>query len=278
MDWLIVTDLDGTLLDDRYPVREASLAVDIVADSYPGARIALASSKTLTEMIELAGHCVCDPFLVFENGAGIAWRESVLARPGSTRVQGYEVECAGEGYEELRVTLQKLQRSRRYKFRGFGDMSAAEVAHRTGLDERAAADARLRMASEPIVWNGDEQSLECFRSDLDELGLHLESGGRFYHVLSSMNKARALGRIKRLIRYQTGIQLTTLACGDAPNDLEMLQRADHALVFPMRSGGYLLPERDGVAHAPRAGPGAWLAGVTEVIAGVGGEISTAPAA
>lgn len=265
MDWLIITDLDGTLLDDSYPVQQAAQAIDALGDRYPGLRVALASSKTLTEMVELASHCASEPILVFENGAGIAWREVTLVQRGTMRQKGYEVECHGEGYQQLRAALAALQRSRHYEFRGFGDMTAAEVAARTGLDERAAGDARLRLASEPIVWNGDEQSLDRFRADLGQLGLNLERGGRFHHVLWNMNKARALGRIKRLICYQTGIHVTTLACGDAPNDVGMLQRADHALVFPARDGRYLLPRRNGVSHAPAAGPSSWLASVTEVM-------------
>ena len=265
MALLVATDLDGTLLDTTYPKLEAALAIDSVAQAYPGVCVVLASSKTLPEMIDIAKLCESDPLLLFENGAGFAWRETRLCGSGSRQYAGFEVECTGVDYAQIREVLLALRRSASYQFRGFGDMTVAEVAERTGLDTRSAADARDRLATEPIEWLGDASSLEQFRADLASWGLGLERGGQFHHVASHMNKQRALRRLVKQIRYQTGDRVITLACGDAPNDLDMLQQADRALVFPQSEGGYLLPEGEGVWHAPKAGPATWLACVSRVI-------------
>ena len=109
MSWLIVTDLDGTLLDDDYLNEQAAQALDTIADTYPDARIALASSKTPAEMIELAGRCRSDPILIYENGSGMAWREPILCRPGAERIEGFEIESFGRPYAEVLAELRMLR-------------------------------------------------------------------------------------------------------------------------------------------------------------------------
>ncbi|MGD8418626.1 MAG: HAD-IIB family hydrolase [Pseudomonadales bacterium] len=265
MNWLIVTDLDGTLLDDGYPSVHAGAAIDTIAASYDDAWIALASSKTPAEMMELVGHCRTEPILIFENGSGMAWREAVLCRPGGSRLGDYELECFGRPYADVLGTLQALRRASGYPFRGFYDMTVDEVAQRTGLAPAEAQRARERVGSEPIVWEGSEAALDAFRADLAEQGLNMVLGGRFHHIGSHLSKGRALAKLWRMLRFQFGVHAQTVACGDAPNDLEMMERADHAIVFPTREGGYLHPENPNTYRAPIAGPAAWLEAVSGVL-------------
>ncbi len=265
MNWLIVTDLDGTLLDDRYPNRKAGAAIDAVSAAHPDARVALASSKTPAEMIELAEHCGSDPILIFENGTGMLWREHVLCRPGSEKTGNWELERFGKPYGEILSALAALRMKAGYTFRGFSDMTPCEVASRTGLSLSAAEKARMRVGTEPIVWEGDAEAFAEFIASLAELDLKVVSGGRFHHVGSHLNKGQALGKLWRLLRFQFGIHARTIACGDAPNDLDMLERADHAIVFPSSDGEYLRVDNPSTAHAASSGPGAWLNAVSELL-------------
>ena len=59
--------------------------------------------------------------------------------------------------------------------------------------------------------------------------------------------------------------MTTLACGDAPNDVDMMRAADRALVFPGSNGSYVLPQGPTVTHAPGAGPDVWSRCVSSLI-------------
>lgn len=267
MTWLIVTDLDGTLLDDHYLNFRAAAAIDTVTEVYDDARIALVSSKTPAEMIDLARHCRSDPILIFENGTGMAWREPVLCRRGRSTLAGFEVECFGVPYAEVVATLTQLRSDHGHRFRGFSDMTSGEVATRTGLSQAAADLAQRRVGAEPIVWEGTDDGLVEFDAALSDHGLELVLGGRFHHVGSHMNKGRALARLWRLLRFQFGVRATTLACGDAPNDVPMMERADHAIVFPSRDGAYLEPDNPNTLRAPVAGPGAWLDAVQNVLGG-----------
>ncbi len=269
MDWLIATDLDGTLLDDGYPVAEAARALDALCDFLaqqdPQAtlRTVLASSKTCAELIPLANRCASAPLIVFENGAGWAHPPPMGEGPPA-HCGGFQAEClATIGYAEIRARLTRL-RHRGFDFRGFGDWSAAEVAARTGLQEPDAHAAKQRTASEPILWQGTGEALLAFTSELERNGLSLTQGGRFMHVAEPHSKGAALARIEAQCSTPGG-PLFKLACGDAANDLDMLRRADLALVFPNRDGSYIMAEGAGVAHAPSAGPETWLACASRLI-------------
>jgi mannosyl-3-phosphoglycerate phosphatase len=266
---LIATDLDGTLLDRNYPLENAARAIDRITATAPGCLVVLASSKTFIEMEKLARQCHSPPMLVFENGAGIAWRPDQLATPGQSSSQGYEIEVKGSEYESLRDTLGTLRRQGQsgvpFRFRGFGDMDADQVAALTGLSAEAASDAKCRLASEPIVWEGNKDELAAFERALEKAGLRIELGGQFFHVLAKLGKVQAIKRLQRMVRYESGCSFETIACGDAPSDLGMLNYADHAIVFPPRRGESLTPSSADVRYASKAGPESWFTSVRRVL-------------
>ena len=72
---------------------------------------------------------------------------------------------------------------------GFNDMTIEDVVHATGLSAENAAKAKQRLASEPFLWNGPSDELATLRNHIEEAGLGLLQGGRFYHLLSKEIKA-----------------------------------------------------------------------------------------
>lgn len=264
--WLVVTDLDGTLLDETYPVEAAAEALATLAKARP-VSIALASSKTLAEMQVLSALCPVPLFFLFENGAGVAWPTNSLADRGDVVVRTHQVQRLGKDYVHIRFVLNQL-RAQGFKFRGFGDMTDREVAERTGLGIPDAGRARQRVMTEPLLWQGTDVGLERFKQALKEKGLTLQLGGQFYHVSSANDKAAALTSLVSRLASSTGQTPKILACGDAPNDLAMLEAADRALVFPGSDSSYLAPRGVVVNQAVRAGPGEWLAGVLGLLSDV----------
>lgn len=266
--WLVVTDLDGTLLDDGYDLPAAARALNRI--SARGHRVALASSKTLDEMLALAALCVQAPILIFENGAGFGWP---LASAAPGRPPRYSTTIEGEGYAELRAHLRCLRRRGDYRFLGFGDLSALEVARHTGLTPDAARLARHRAASEPLLWLDTDERLAAFEASVASLGYRCVAGGRFLHVMPRTDKAQAMIRVVRRLRAETSAALPVVACGDADNDLAMLQSADRALVFPRRDGSYLAVRdrlgRDVAVRVPGAGPANWSVALEALLSGAG---------
>lgn len=273
MQWLIATDLDGTLLDDDYDLPAAAAAID--RQSARGHQVVLASSKTLVEMQELAGFCTRPPVLVFENGAGIAWPEQ-LSRPGDggTLQCGFRVQVQGEGYQRLRAMIRGLRRRNGLRFVGFADMTAGEVAALTGLSEAAAARAKQRQATEPLRWLDSGETLATFRQALDARGYRLVEGGRFQHVMPRADKSCAVARIARRVAELHGARVRLLCCGDSANDLSMLRRADIAVIFPRPDGRSLDVAADADAadvpgpqifHARAPGAGPWSRAVDDAL-------------
>ena len=283
MQWLIATDLDGTLLDDSYDLVAAAGALDLIGTR--GNEIALASSKTLAEMRELADLCARPPVLIFENGAGIAWPGRLWRTGDSDGARhSFHIQLQGEGYAQLRAMLRTLRHRSGLRFLGFADMSPREIAQRTGLTERAAALAQKRQASEPVRWLDSPEALTRFRQALAAHGYRLVEGGRFHHVMPRTDKACAVARVTRRVAELQGVRIRVLACGDSANDLDMLARADAAVVFPRSDGRELQPEarrsaRDGgplrVLHAAAAGPGHWSRAVSDLLRQFEAEEATA---
>lgn len=263
--WLVVTDLDGTLLDDDYDLAAAARALDRV--SAQGHRIALASSKTLDEMQALAALCAQAPILIFENGAGFGW--PAAPRPAPGQPPRYQISIEGEGYAPLRAHLRCLRRRGNYRFLGFGDLSALEVARHTGLSPDAARLARHRAASEPLLWLDTPARRDAFAAAVNQLGYRAVAGGRFLHVMPRTDKAQAMARVVRRLRAAAPASLGVVACGDAENDLAMLAAADRALVFPRREGTWLtVPDgagQDVGIRVPAAGPVHWSAALDALL-------------
>ncbi len=248
---LIVTDLDGTLLNhDDY--RWAPAAATLARVQAAGIRIVLNSSKTAAELIELANQMRLDGPLVFENGGGICRRTAPDA-PWQTTV-------LGTPRARLQTQLSALRARHGWRFRSFGELDDAEVAALTGLPQAAAALARQRQCSEPLDWQDDDDALAACTSALRAAGLAVTRGGRFVHVSGRHDKGTALDTLLA----ETPAQV--IALGDAPNDVPMLRRAAVAIVIPRPDGSALaLPDHADARIAPAPGALGWARAVDALL-------------
>lgn len=254
---LVFTDLDGTLLDhDSYSYAAAQPALDALAEI--GAPLVLASSKTAAEIAPLRaalGRADC-PAIV-ENGAGLLAPHAAPDPKADT-------------YARLRAALEALPGDLRRRFRGFGDMDDSEVARVTGLRMSEAALARQRAFSEPGLWDGDAASEAAFIAALATHGIQARRGGRFLTLSFGGTKADRMAEI--IATYRPGL---TLALGDAPNDVEMLETADIGVVVANPHSRPLPPLRgetgpDGpIRRTEKTGPSGWNIAVRAVVSSLG---------
>ena len=256
MQTVIFTDLDGTLLDEGYDLKEAAQAMD--AMSAHNAVAIPVSSKTLPELRELALLLDVQTPLIFENGAGIAWPLELAPSELNQFEAGYAIELRGRSYEQMRQLLSDLRQRNGYRFQGFADFTDEQVAAKTGLSLASAGLAKQRLATEPLIWRDDPGALQQFRQDLEAASLTLTRGGRFYHVMPTTDKGEAARRVTAAYQSTLNRPLRTLACGDSPNDLALLEFADACALFPRPEGGYLSLVDKPLARSPRAGTRGWL--------------------
>lgn len=246
--FVVFSDLDGTLLDHEDYSWAAALPA-LAQLRGLGVPVILATSKTASEVARIRSDMRLNQFpAIVENGAGIlAPRE--------------KAEGSGPDYERLRDILDSLPPRLRNRFLGFGDWDDEEVALQTGLPLPQARLARQRGYSEPGLWTGTPDDRHAFLAALAEHGVTARRGGRFLTLSFGGTKADRMSAILDGFTPEGETRPRSVALGDAPNDVEMLERADAGFVIlnpdapemPILAG-----ERTGrILRSTKPGPAGW---------------------
>ncbi|WP_420567434.1 HAD-IIB family hydrolase [Thalassovita sp.] len=248
---IVFTDLDGTLLDHHsYDYTPALPALNALAQR--GIPVILASSKTAAEIaplrkeLNLSAH----PAIV-ENGAGLLPAGASSAGDNSA-------------YLDLRAALDQVPSALRGLYIGFGDMTARDVADHTGLPLPQAELAKTRNYSEPGIWTGTPEQQTEFQNALTALGVSCRFGGRYLTLSFGRTKADQMEAIRAMYGATTMIAL-----GDAPNDVEMLEAADHPILItnaqakPLTVPGTLAPR---LTRSTLPGPSGWNETISALLA------------
>jgi mannosyl-3-phosphoglycerate phosphatase len=258
---LIFTDLDGTLLDhDSYSFEAARPALDLLASR--GIPVILASSKTEAEMRPIADAIGIAYPMIVENGAGVVGLEMETAFP-----KGH----LQSPYSDLRSFLRELPKELAACFEGFGDWDGARVAAETGLPLPAAELARQRHFSEPGRFTGSEMQKEAFIALLDTRGFTAVQGGRFFTLMPKTSKAERMAEVVAHYQRLSGGEMThTVALGDAPNDLAMLEAADCGIIIANPAHKPLpVTEREKqgfILRSEQTGPAGWNIMIHQLVA------------
>jgi mannosyl-3-phosphoglycerate phosphatase len=264
---LVFTDLDGTLLDhDDYDFAPALPALARLHEL--GIPLIPTTSKTLVESAELNARLDNIHPCIVENGSALCIPPGYLPEATDSELHsGYQVERLAPGYETVLSELQRLREQFGFRFRGFNDMSATEVAVDSGLDLHSAACAKQRVCSEPVIWEDSSTALAAFREQLEQVGLRLTRGGRYWHVMGQTDKAAAMQRLCERYAAAGFAKPTTIALGDSPNDAELLSAADIAVIIPRKDGTHLACQgKQQTLQAAHPGPEGWNAAMLQLLA------------
>lgn len=265
---LVVTDLDGTLLDDTtYEFSAAREALDALR--IRAVPIVLATSKTLPETQEVAAAIGGHPILIVENGgAAVIPAVYSLHATGERLEDGALVIEMGVARERLSRELGEIAAETGAHLRGFHQLSTSELAGLTGLSLNAARMARERRYDEPFLAEGTDRIADVEMAARSR-GLSVTHGGRFFHLSGPSTKGRALQTI--LERFERrGRRFVTVGLGDAPNDLSFLGLVDRPVVMPHRDGGLdpdLVAALPAGERATETGPRGWNLAVIAILAG-----------
>jgi mannosyl-3-phosphoglycerate phosphatase len=262
---LVVTDLDGSLLDERtYELGPAALA--LLRLGAVGVPLVLASSKTEAEMEPLARSLPGPPplALIVENGGAIVRRRAEGAR---------EITALGTPHARLVEALGEIAHDAGARLAGFSALTRDELVRLTGLTPEDVDRGRRREYDEPfLVEEGDVARIAAAAA---RRGLRLHRGGRFFHLTGATDKGRAFRVLLGLLARE-GRRFHTVGLGDAPNDVSLLEAVDEPILVPRPDGRvheHLRLAFPGAEAAPAPGPPGWNAVVSAVLdrrAGGGG--------
>lgn len=260
---LIVSDLDGTLLD-YYTYRWEAASGWLGVFKQQDIPLMLCSSKSAAETIEWQKELgLTGQSFIAENGAVIQLDERWSGSDSFPR------RITGISHDELTPLLSNLRNRYGFKFTCFADVDENTLCEWTGLTRKQATLARLREASEALIWRDTQERFSAFADAIAELGLMLVQDGLFWHVMSlQSNKGQALRWLYQQYQQNEGKSYTTIGLGDGPGDVVLLDNVDYAVVVKGYSREPVIlrndnPER--VYHSLHYGPEGWKEGLDHFI-------------
>jgi mannosyl-3-phosphoglycerate phosphatase len=216
----VFTDLDGTLLEPDGTVCDEVLAA---LTELREARVPVCplTSKTAAELGLIMAMLGLATPAGLENGAGVFL--------GDDKV---ELHLAAVPVAELVESLERARAETGAPVRTILELSDDELSVLTGLPAEALPAARARQATLPLVVDGSWDS--ALRAALvSSRTVRLIRGNKFLHLQGDHDKITVLPRLTELVGRNAGV---TVACGDSPNDLQLLAQADLPIIVPGKNG------------------------------------------
>jgi mannosyl-3-phosphoglycerate synthase len=272
---VVITDLDGTLLDSQN--YSYTLALDAIRKLQGmDIPIVFCSSKTRFEQEVYREELgINTPFIV-ENGGAIYIPKDYFRLPFSYDriIADYMVIEFGTAYQELRHKLKGALESAYRQIEAnnlgelvlnsFGDMTVEEVAKETGLGLKMAALARQREYSETLTIKGSRRAVEVVLDEIKKAGLLCMFGGRFYEVTGGNDKGRAVKTLLELYKMSYG-NVMSFGIGNSVNDFQLLSQVDSRMLVQQPDRRWSRMNISGLYKIRGVGPDGWSKAIEMVV-------------
>lgn len=272
--FIVITDLDGTLLDRESYSYAASLPAVQRLRSLQ-VPLVLCSSKTCSEIAVVWKELgLRDPF-ISENGGAIYFLPDYFRFPVAGTIRKGELIALelGTDVTVLRRELARAARETGVQVRCFETMSTDEVARLTGLSQEQAALAVRREYDEPVLV--ESGNADALIAALRARAFTVTHGDRFLHLARGHDKGKAVRLLLHLYRRR-GSAVVSVGLGNSVNDLPMLREVDHPVVVKNSDGCYdseilrALPQID---QTEGIGPEGWSEAIQRIVIDLAGKIS-----
>lgn len=236
------TDIDGTLVDintAEYGKETDKLIRLIKERNIP---LILASAKTRLEQNKIREDLgISDPFIV-ENGGAIVipkgyfpdyalrdikypLRETQEIKNEARDVNHEIVVELGKPADYIRAKLSDIRKKYSINFRGVADISVEKLSNLALISRDQAKRMAQRNYGETILQIQSED-IARFIKYVQEDGMKVIHGGRFFDVTVGTDKGIAVGILKKLFKDKFHNNVTFFGIGDSTNDIPMLNLMD----------------------------------------------------
>lgn len=268
IQYLVFTDMDGTLLD-HHTYSHAAAAPMLDRLQQHGIPVIPNTSKTVAELKVLRKQlALATPFIV-ENGAA-AYLPHGFLRQKPQQTQWQDEFWVRQFTSRKRYWLNVLEQVREQfegQFTHFDAMSTEQICESTGLSADEAQRAAQRQYGEPVLWLGDNATKSKFVEAVRAKGATPLQGGRFLHVSGECDKGTAMRwLVSEVQRQSPEYRCVSIALGDGHNDVAMLEAADIAI--RILSPSHAPPELQRSNHTYTStlyGPEGWFEVLNELI-------------
>ena len=239
---VVFTDIDGTLVDintAEYGKETDKLIRLIKERNIP---LILTSAKTRLEQNKIREDLgLSDPFIV-ENGGAIVipkgyfpdyalrdikypLRETQETKNEARDVNHEIVVELGKPADYIRAKLSDIRKKYSINFRGVADISVEKLSNLALISRDQAKRMAQRNYGETILQIQSED-IARFIKYVQEDGMKVIHGGRFFDVTVGTDKGIAVGILKKLFKDKFHNNVTFFGIGDSTNDIPMLNLMD----------------------------------------------------
>ncbi len=240
---VIFTDVDGTLLNERY---EVDISREVLDQTFDSCSVVMVSSRTLAELLHLQeslglyGECIA------ENGGVIA---SYTPVP-SVHADDWDWEIGGPGLLAVQrlaapigETMELVKRAAAATDTSLelhSDLSAEELARRSGYtvkDAERSLDRQVSVLLDPSMARAPNAAQFFERLAAD--GCSVSFGGRWISVVRGSDKGKAVLAYLDGLRARGENAAYSVGIGNESNDTSLLKVVDRAFVINNPNSGHV---------------------------------------
>ena len=249
------TDIDGTLVDintAEYGKETDKLIRLIKERNIP---LILTSAKTRLEQNKIREDLgLFDPFIV-ENGGAIVipkgyfpdyalrdikypLRETQEIKNEARDINHEIVVELGKPADYIRAKLSDIRKKYSINFRGVADISVEKLSNLALISRDQAKRMAQRNYGETILQIQSED-IARFIKYVQEDGMKVIHGGRFFDVTVGTDKGIAVGILKKLFKDKFHNNVTFFGIGDSTNDIPMLNLMDIPILVQRQDSSWV---------------------------------------
>jgi len=267
---VVFSDIDGTLIDifTGHFSKTKKFVRELVRIKIP---VVLCSSKTKAEQVLIRKEAgLPDPFIV-ENGGAIyiplGYFEDFPEAISKYRVKtigNFKVIELGKQAAQIRSDLQSIRDDYNLEFKGISDFSIDKISKLTDMSHEAVSRMIQREYGETIL-EINKNDLQYFVTKVEELGLKVIFGGRFFDITGGNDKATAVKILIELYRQKYKCDVAFFGIGDSKNDESMLKIVDYPMLVQRMDKTWQPINVDGLNRLEGIGPEGWILGFNKIL-------------